>query len=538
MPSPELTANLRLSDLLEVLRRRWTTIAATTGAVVVLLFGYSLIQGKQYQATARILERTVSSEAAGQADPNAAVPLFADRQVQNAVDQILSTKVREAVDDEYDGPIDVRDVVAKPKAVGSDGIDLSVTAGSAKEAADLVNLYARTYIEESTKARTRVLERAADAIDGQLADLDAERERIGQEAEDATVRGSDRAQSLIDQLSALDIQRSTYVQRLQNLQLSADLADEQSAQIVAAAEPPRRPISPKPLRDLVVGLMLGLGLGIGIALAREFLDDSVRTPGDLDELTDGTVPTLGMVPTFEGASAGLVTISTPASPAAEAFRAVRTSVRFVALDRAMKVIQVTSAEAGEGKTTVVSNLAGALAQAGHRVAVVSCDLRRPDLDLRFGESSSPGLTDVLLGECLLSETMRETASGVYLLPSGARPPNPSELLGSSRMKAVVDFLASEFDFVLLDSTPVLAVTDAVVVSQFAQATLVVVAARTTPRQQVREAIDALVRAGAPLAGLVLNKTDPRDEGPDDLRQGETERAHQATEAWSRARADA
>jgi capsular exopolysaccharide synthesis family protein len=430
-------------------------------------------------------------------------------------------------------------VTARPKAVGSDGIDLSVTAGSAKEAAKLVNLYARTYIDQTTRSRVAVLARASDAIDAQLADLDVERRRISREVDDATSRGSNRTQSLVDQLSALDIQRSTYVQRLQNLQLSADLADDQSAQVVEAAEPPSRPISPKPLRDGVIGLMLGLGLGLAIALAREFLDDTVRTPSDLDALTDGTVPTLGRVPTFEDASAGLVTVSTPASPAAEAFRAVRTSVRFVALDRAMKVIQVTSAEAGEGKTTVVSNLAGALAQAGHRVAVVSCDLRRPDLHDRFGEPSSPGLTDVLVGECLLSETMRETTSGVYLLPSGARPPNPSELLGSSRMKAVVDFLVSEFDFVLLDSTPVLAVTDAVVVSQFAQATLLVVAARTTPRQRVREAIDGLVRAGAPLAGLILNKTDPRDEGgPDDLREGEAERARQASGAWSPMRADA
>jgi capsular exopolysaccharide synthesis family protein len=178
----------------------------------------------------------------------------------------------------------------------------------------------------------------------------------------------------------------------------------------------------------------------------------------------------------------------------------------------MQVIQVTSANAGEGKTTVVANLAAAFAQAGHRVAVVSCDLRRPDLHDRVGEPAGPGLTDVLLGECLLSEAMRQTSSGVYLLPSGGRPPNPSELLGSSRMKAVLDFLVSEFDFVLLDSTPVLSVTDAVVVSQFAQATLVVVAAQATPRQRVREALDALVRAGAPLAGLILNKTDPRDEG--------------------------
>jgi capsular exopolysaccharide synthesis family protein len=527
MPSPELNApNLRLTDLLQVLRHRWTIVAITTGVCTVLLLGVSLSQAKQYTATSRVIVRTVASETVGQADPNAAVAFFADRQVKNATDDIMSTDMRSAVAKRYGKRIDVGSVTAVPEAVGSDAIDISVTASTAKGAADLANLYAQTYIDRNTKARAAALRTAQKAVEDQIASIDDERARASR-SPDATT----------DQLAALDLQRSTYVQRLQSLQLSAGLVDQQSAQLVSRADPPSAPVSPKPVRDGVIGLMLGLGLGIAIALAREFLDDSVRTSSDLDELTDATVPTLGAVPRFEGAESGIVTISTPASLAAEAFRAVRTSVRFVALDRAMKVIQVTSTTAGEGKTTVVANLAAALAQAGHRVAVVSCDLRRPDLHRRFDEPSSPGLTDVLLGECLLSEAMRETSSGVYLLPSGDRPPNPSELLGSSRMKAVVDFLVSEFDFVLLDSTPILSVTDAVVVSQFAQATLVVVAARDTHRQRVREALDVLIRAGAPLAGLILNKTNPRDQ--DDLYQDEGKRAGgTGRTGWSRARAHA
>jgi capsular exopolysaccharide synthesis family protein len=519
--------NLRLSDLLRILRRRWAMIAVTTGVITALLLGVSLSQPKQYTASARVLEQTVSSETAVQADPDAAVPFFADRQVKNAVDVILSTNLRDAVAKQYHGKLDVDQVTATPQAVGSDAIDISVTARSPSGAADLVNLYAKTYIAQSTKARSSALSTGQAAITKQIAGVDAERTRIGKELDRANAQGSDQAQSLVQQLSTLDIQRSSYVQRLQSLQLSAGLTGVQSAELVSKADPPTDPVSPKPVRDGIIGLMLGLGLGIAIALARDFLDDSVRTSSDLDALTDATVPTLGIVPRFDGASSGIATVSTPASLPAEAFRAVRTSVRFVALDRAMKVIQVTSTSAGEGKTTVVANLAAALAQAGHRVAVVSCDLRRPDLHRRFEESSSPGLTDVLLGECLLSEAMRKTASGVYLLASGPRPPNPSELLGSSRMKVVLDFLVSEFDFVLLDSTPVLAVTDAVVVSQFAQATLVVVAARDTPRQRVREALDVLIRAGAPLAGLILNKANARDGGSYDyydLGQDEPKRA--------------
>ena len=509
MASPDLTSsNLRLSDLLQVLGRRWRLVAGTTAVIALLLLGFSISQPEKYTASSRILVRTVSSQTAGQADPNAAVAFFADRQVANAVDEIQSTELRAAVTKQYHGRVDVDSVKAAQHAVGTDAIDISVTASTARGAADLANLYARTYIAQDTKDRADALKTGEAAVQDEISKLDAERRRVA---------ASPDAEAITQQLSALDIQRAAYVQRLQSLQLSAGLVKAQSAQQVTTATPPGAPVSPKPVRDAVIGIMLGLGLGIAIALAREFLDDSVRTPSDLDELTDATVPTLGMIPTFDGAAEGIVTISTPASLPAEAFRAVRTSVRFVALDRAMKVIQVTSAGTGEGKTTVVANLAAALVQAGHRVAVVSCDLRRPDLHRRFAEPSDPGLTDVLLGECLLSDAMRETTSGVYLLPSGERPPNPSELLGSSRMKAVIDFLVSEFDFVLLDSTPILSVTDAVVVSQFAQATLVVVAARNTPKQRVREALDSLIRAGAPLAGLILNQTDPRDEnGYDDL----------------------
>lgn len=547
MPSPELNApNLRLTDLLAVLRRRWPMVAVTTAVIMVLLLGYSLSQAKRYTATARILERTVASDTATQADPNAAVPFFADRQVQNAVQTILSTNLRAVVAAQYHGRLNVQDVTAT-QVTGSDAIDISVTAGSPHEAADLVNLYARTYIGRSTKSRSAALATGQAAIKKEIAAIDTSRARVTKSLDTANSQVAadpknqalvDQRQSYIEQLSTLDIQRTTYVQRLESLQLSAGLTDVQSAALVRNAVPPSTPISPKPVRDAVIGLMLGLGLGIAIAFAREFLDDSVRTTSDLDALTDATVPTLGVVPSFDDTSSGIVTISAPASLAAEAFRAVRTSVRFVAIDRAMKIIQITSTGAGEGKTTVVANLAAALTQAGHRVAVVSCDLRRPELHNRFGEPSSPGLTDVLLGECLLSEAIRQTGSGVYLLPSGDRPPNPSELLGSSRMKAVLDFLATEFDFVLLDSTPVVSVTDAVVVSQFAQATLVVVAARVTARNSVREALDILIRAGAPLAGLILNKASARDDGGYDLHDaGRPAKARAAGKsAWTRVRA--
>ena len=526
MSSAELTApTLQLSDLLQVLRRRWLSLAGAVFVITALVLSFSLTEQSRYKASAKILIRTVAADTASVIDPNAAVPFFADRQLKNAAQLLESTETRAAVAAEYRGKIDVHDVKAVPFTDGSDVIEVSATGKNPRDAANLVNLYARTYISRSTKERIDTLGAGEAAIQKQIADIDAERAKINAPLDDLNAQlaarpgdsglqkqRQDLTTKLSEQLQPLDSQRAVYVQRLQNVRLlSGTVTGGVTAELVSEAEPPSTPVSPTPVRDGVIGIMLGLGIGIALAFAREFLDESIRSVDDLERLSEGAVPTLGVVPHFDEPEGTIITIASPASGPAEAFRALRTSVRFVTLDRSMKVIQVTSPGAGDGKSTVVANLAVVLAQAGHSVAIVSCDLRGPSVHARLGEPLSPGLTDVLLGECPLSEAIRQTKSGVYLLPSGPRPPNPSELLGSMRTQAALRFLADRFDFVLLDSTPVLAVTDATVISQFADATLLVVAAGSTSRRQVRESLNLLNRAGATMIGMVMNKTSGRDQ---------------------------
>jgi capsular exopolysaccharide synthesis family protein len=525
VPSPDVTpSTLRLSDIVRVLRRRWLWLAGTTFLITALVLAFSLTQQKLYQASARILVRTVTDDIASIVDPNAQVPFFADRQLKNTAALLESTDMRAAVASQWHGHTDVHDVTASPFTDGSDIIELSVKGTHPRDAADLVNLYARTYLTRTTQQRDAALANGAANLEKDISDLDAQRARISAplddvnaqlaaKPDDATLqkRQQDLTAQLSAQLQQLDAERTDRLNRLNNVrQLSSGLGTGQTGVIVSDATPPSTPVSPTPVRDGAIGLVLGLGLGIALAFVREFLDESIRTVEDVDRLTDGVVPALSVVPTFDERDDEIVSLTAPGSAPAEAFRALRTSVRFVALGPATKVIQVTSPWAGDGKTTVVANLAVVLAQAGYRVAVVSCDLRRPTLQRRFGVPLTPGLTDVLLGECPLSEAIQQTASGVYVLPSGPRPPNPSELLGSSRTQAALEFLSDRFDFVLLDSTPVLAVTDATVVSQFAQATLLVVAAGSTSRNQVRESLKQLDLAGAQVVGMVLNKASGRE----------------------------
>ena len=275
--------------------------------------------------------------------------------------------------------------------------------------------------------------------------------------------------------------------------------------MVKKADVPSGPVSPNPVRDGAVALVLGLVLGVGVAFLVDTLDERIRNTSDLERITGG-LPTLALIPAVErGHDATFVAARDDMqSAAAEAFRSLRTALKFAAIDNPLEVIQVTSATSGEGKTTTVANLAVALAQSGDRVAVVCCDLRRPKLQERMGVSLTPGLTDVLLGEATLDEAVRRYDTNVFVLPAGTPPPNPSELLSSHKAAAVIRALAEKVDLVLIDCTPVLPVTDALVVSRLADATIVVADSRTTERKAVRRTLQLLSQVNAPVIGVVLN----------------------------------
>jgi capsular exopolysaccharide synthesis family protein len=202
-----------------------------------------------------------------------------------------------------------------------------------------------------------------------------------------------------------------------------------------------------------------------------------------------------------------VSRSAPSSVPAEAYRSLRTSIQFLGLDRSIKTIQFTSPSAGEGKTTTLANVAVSIAQAGHRVVVVCCDLRRPRLHQYFDMSNQIGFTSVLLGEATLREALQPVPGleGLQVLASGQIPPNPSELLSSDRTAELLASLAEYADIVLIDSPPVLPVTDAAVLAGRVDAVVVVAAAGRTTQTQVSRALEVLGRIDAPIAGLVLNR---------------------------------
>jgi receptor protein-tyrosine kinase len=286
-----------------------------------------------------------------------------------------------------------------------------------------------------------------------------------------------------------------------------------SALRVSLVEPaltPTEPVRPRTKLNVALGLVLGLMLGVGLAFLREFLDRSVKTPEELEAASG--VPVVGAIPPFKAAKQPIPIAIEPRTPAAEAFRKLRTNFAFLGVDRDGLCCVVTSPSAGDGKSTVAANLAIALVQAGKRVALVDADLRKPSLHRVFGLHQRVGTTTVLLNQADAFDALQRPDPGFpAILTSGRIPPNPSELLGSRRMQQLIQELSGAFEVVLVDCAPLLPVTDPMVVSRFADGILMIARAGTTTRDQTQAAKAVCARAGATVFGTVLNAT-PVSEG--------------------------
>jgi capsular exopolysaccharide synthesis family protein len=274
--------------------------------------------------------------------------------------------------------------------------------------------------------------------------------------------------------------------------------------VVSVPTVPTVPISPKPTRNLALGVVLGLLLGLGLALLRDLLDTTIKNEKDCAAVTDATV--IGGISFDPDASKNpLIVQADPHSPRAEAFRTLRTNLQFVDAANHPRSIVFTSSVPNEGKTTTAANLAITMAAGGARICVVEGDLRRPRLLQYMGMDGSLGLTNVLIGQADLGDVLQQFAdSSVYVLGAGSVPPNPSELLGSTAMIETLRDLESRFDTVIIDSPPLLPVTDAAVLSTIAGGTVIVVGAGKVDRDHLARSLHALETVNGRVLGLVLN----------------------------------
>ncbi|MBI4459022.1 MAG: polysaccharide biosynthesis tyrosine autokinase [Acidobacteria bacterium] len=339
------------------------------------------------------------------------------------------------------------------------------------------------------------------------------------------------------------------LQRLKEAGISAGLKAS-NIRIVDSARAPHEPIKPKVLLNLMVGFVLGLSLGIGAAFLQEYLDNTVKTPDDVERFL--RIPALALIPSVESLTArrgrlygyglygrhhrqlesGTEETSTSGkeiaemgkrpgwyrideldakrSTLAEAFRSLRTSVLLSTAERPPRVLLVTSAQPGEGKTTITLNLAISLSQLGGRVLLIDADMRRPCMHKVFKLFDVTGLASYLTGQEEWRAAIQQTGvPNLDLMACGPIPPNPAELLSSERMRTFIQEAAGEYGFIVIDSPPILHVTDARILARLAEGTVLVVKGASTPREVARRAQLHCRDVGANVVGVILNNLDVR-----------------------------
>lgn len=301
------------------------------------------------------------------------------------------------------------------------------------------------------------------------------------------------------------------VERIEGAGSADDTTPHIGMTVISPATPPSYAFSPNTKLNAATGLVVGVVIGIVLALARTILDTRVRTQKDIRRVSD--VAVLSTVrydrkSTHEAA----VMRSQPFGDQAEAYRRLRTNLRYLNLRGPNRSIVVTSSLPTEGKTTTSINLAWAMAEGGARVLLVDADLRRPSVARHLGIEGTVGLTTVLIGEATVADVVQRWGDMLDVLPSGQVPPNPSELLDSTTMVELLAELASSYDVVILDSAPLLPVTDAAVLSRLTDGALVVVGSKRVHRHQLADGLATLSTAGGRVLGLVFNRVSGKDVG--------------------------
>ena len=464
----EEDATVEITDYLRVLRNRWRMIAAVLVLCMLAALGSSLLTTPKYAASTQLF---VSTTAQGGAAAAAAYEggLFSQQRVTSYSQLIQGGQVAQRVVDALKLNISAAQVASEVSvAVVPNTVILTVT------------------VTDPSPERARDI---ANVLSSQFTKLAAELE---------TPQGGTAAAAKVT--------------------------------VVQQAGRPTTPVTPNTRRNLEIGAIVGLLLGAGLALLRDRLDNTVKDRREVVEATQAAV--VGAIPfDSDRPKHPLVSFGEGHSSSAEAYRQVRTNLQFLDVDNPPRAVVVTSAVPNEGKTTTALNFAFALGEAGHRVALVEADLRRPRLARYLQLVENVGMTNVLSGAAELDDVLQPTANpAVKLLAAGPHPPNPSELLGSSRLKMLLATLRGRFDYIVFDAPPLLPVTDAAVLTAHADGAILVARHGHTERDKLARAAENLRSVDGRVLGTILNMVPVKSSGYDYAYYYETDAAPTAQRA--------
>ena len=490
-------------------------------------------------------EQVVSLQAEASAQVTQLARLQADRNAldseRGALQQLLDGINREAAKDPVrrGEPSPYRRLIAFPSLLQNAAASQLLQSMNAIENDRSELLRRRTVQDPDVESLTSRIEELEDqlrsiaetylqGLSNQVSSLDQTLRRFGGEL--SRIPAKELAVARLERKSSILREIYTLLQmRLKEAEI-AQAAGDPSVSVLDPAVVPQGPISPRRNLNLLFGALLGTVLGVSVAAVRDFMDRTIHTREDMGEASGGA-PLLGVIPQWgaNGATNGrrptattgratpgvmdprLIALLNPRDPITEAYRALRTGIRFTRFGEAPKVLVVTSALPKDGKSTTAANLAIVLAQQGTRTLLIDADLRRGVVGGLFGYPTKPGLSNVLVGDVLVQDCIRHVEVGkdlqLHLLCAGSFPPNPAELIGSERMAALLDKLVEHYDAIVVDTAPLNLVTDAAVLGARAGGVLLVARASGTDRGALRYAADQLRAVGAPILGAVLNGVD-------------------------------
>lgn len=510
-------------DYLRILARRWWVVVLGVVLFTVLLVAYSYHGPTIYKATSEVRFSSGDTTSVAVNSGNRASAGSASQEVLTEVEVLKSPNFKNRIIAAMGLGKNAIKQVSVGNVLSTNAIKITIGMSTADKAVVVADQYAGTYVrvvsaqqaqltEERTSSTAKQLATVKRQVDGLTAAINAEARRI--DTQDAALAAAGqtplRGSALLTTLQAQFNQTLPGYTALQGQYfqiLQANAAAQPTVAKIADAVKPTTPSQPTPIRYGLVGLFLGLIFGISGAYVFELLTDRVRSRQDVERFS--RLPVLATVPRRgpRGGTGQPVALSDPASPRAEAYRAVRAGVQFLSMQSPMRRILVTGLRPKDHQDVAAANLAVTLAGSGARVVLVDADLRGGQLHDRFGLTRGVGLTSVLVGDTPLADALRpvEVPGGALrVLATGPLPPNPADLVASESLAGVLTKLAVGADFVVVSAPPLLPYNDALTLARHADGVIMVVTARRTRRRYVADGAAKLRRVGAPAVGVVLD----------------------------------
>lgn len=484
----------------------WAWLIALAGLVAgATAYFVSIRTTPVYEASTRLLVSAPSTISG--MDPTALVTsqtmtatysqMLVDRPVlQGVIDQLGLTMTPETL----------KQSISVAVVTNTQLLEITVQDTSPARAADVANAIATVFADRIRELQSQRYAASRGGLEKQVKDME---EQI---AETNKLIAVTTNPATLEQLQARLTQYRTIYSNLVTAYEQVRLAEDQTSTNVIVSEPamvPNIPVKPRTNLNTILGVLAGLLLAGSAVFAMDALDDTIKNPDEIRRKFN--LPILGMIAWHEAADDAPITLNQPRSPVAEAFRSLRTNLIFAGVDRPLRRILITSPTPQDGKTTISSNLAVALAQQGERkVALIDADMRRPQIHHKFGMLNRSGLSDLFVSSADKFERVVQfnSQSNLGVITSGPLPPNPAELLTSLTMMRIMDKVNATYDVILIDTPPVLTVTDAVALASSVDGVVLVVKPGVTKRGAFEQTLEQLRAVGARLLGVVLNEVKP------------------------------